>query len=164
MSQLPPDLESLLVQQVADRKRSHLKTAIGVPVLFVSLAAIAFFAFDPPEQNLWVLCAGTGLLGLLFFIPALGDPRDAKPLRQLRERAQDIVWIYAYVVRNKATSYILLRMADGKLVRLPARFGSEDVVLQALGSYLPHATTGFSPEREAQYRRDPSSLRRTVGA
>ena len=164
MSALPPDLEALLVQQVADRKRTHLKTAIGVPALFLALAAISYFAFDPPERNRWVLCAGAGLLGLLFFIPALGDPRETKPLRLLRERAQDVVWMYAHVVRNKGVSWILLRLADGKLVRLPAGFGSEDVVLRALGSYLPHATTGFSAEREVQYRRDPSSLRRTVRA
>ncbi|MCB9779430.1 MAG: hypothetical protein H6742_12760 [Alphaproteobacteria bacterium] len=163
MSELPPQLETLLVQQVVDRKRSYRKTAIVVPVLFLSLAAASFFALSPPERNLWVLCAGAGLLGLLFFIPALGDPRKARPLQLLRERPQEIVWIYAFVVRNKATSWILLRMADGKHLRLPVQFGGEDAVLQALGAYLPHATSGFSDERDAQYRRDPASLRRPVG-
>jgi hypothetical protein len=164
MSELPPDLESLLVEQVVDRKRTHRKTAIGLPAIFLPLALISSLALDPPEQNLWLLCVVAGLLGMLFFIPALGNPRDAKPLRLLRERAQDIVWTYAFVVRNRATSWLLLRMADGKSVRLPAKFGSENAVLDALAPYLPHATFGFTPEREAQYRRDPSSLRRSVGA
>jgi hypothetical protein len=163
MSELPPALEALLVEHIADRKRTHLKTAIGVPVFFLVMAALSYFVLGPPERNLWVLCVGIALVGLLFFIPALGDPRGAKPLRQLRARAQDIVWIYALVVRNKATSWILLRMADGKLVRLPAKFGAEDELLQALGRHLPQATTGFSAEREAQYRRDPGSLRRPLG-
>lgn len=118
----------------------------------------------PPERNLWVLCVGMGLLGLLFFIPALGDPRAATPLRVLRDRPQDIVWFYAHVIRNKATSWILLRMANGKLVRLPAKFGAEDALVRALAAHLPHATFGFSSERDAQYRRDPGALRRKVGA
>lgn len=41
-----------------------------MPAIFLSMAAITYFALDPPEQNLWVMCAGAGLLGLLFFIPA----------------------------------------------------------------------------------------------
>jgi hypothetical protein len=163
MSELPPDLEALLVEHVADRKRTHLKTAIGVPAFFLILAALSYFALGPPERNLWVMCVGIAMVGLLFFIPALGDPRRAKPLQQLRARGQDIVWMYTFVVRNKATSWILLRMADGSLVRLPAKFGAEDALLHALGRHFPQATTGFSAEREAQYRRDPGSLRRSAG-
>jgi hypothetical protein len=163
MCELPADLEALLVEHVADRMRTHLKTAIGVPTLFLILGALSYFVLRPPERNLWVLSVGIALVGLLFFIPALGDPRAAKPLQQLRARGQDVVWMYALVVRNKATSWILLRMADGSLVRLPAKFGAEEALLQALGRHLPRATTGFSEEREAQYRRDPGSLRRPAG-
>ena len=164
MSELPPELESLLLEQVADRKRTYRKTAIGMPLIFLPMGAMTYFTLDPPEQNLWTVCIAAGLLGMLAFIPALGDPNQAKPLKLLRERAQDIVWMYAFVVRNKGTSWILLRLADGKLVRLPTKFGSENAVLDALGPYLPHATSGFSPEREAQYKRAPDSLRRSAGA
>jgi len=164
MSELPPELESLLLEHIADRKKTHLKTAIGMPAIFLPMAAMAYLALDPPEQNLWMMCVAAGLLGMLAFIPALGDAKQAKPLQLLRGRAQDIVWIYALIVQNKATSWILLRLANGKLVRLPAKFGSENAVLDALGPYLPHATSGFSPEREALYRQDPNSLRRSVGA
>ena len=128
------------------------------------MGALAFFVLDPPARNLWVMCVGAALLGMLFLIPALGDPKQAKPLQLLRQRSQDIVWMYPLVVPNKATSWILLRTSDGKLVRLPTKFGSENAVLAALAAFVSHATAGFSPEREAQYRRDPSSLRRAVGA
>jgi hypothetical protein len=164
VTDLPPELEALLTEHIRDRKRTHLKTAIGVPALFFTLAPVSYFVLGPPERNLWVLCVGMGLLGLLFFIPALGDPRAATPLRVLRDRPQDIVWFYAHVIRNKATSWILLRMANGKLVRLPAKFGAEDALVRALAAHLPHATFGFSSERDAQYRRDPGALRRKVGA
>ncbi|MCB9596876.1 MAG: hypothetical protein H6719_29405 [Sandaracinaceae bacterium] len=160
MSQLPPQLESLLVEHIAVRKRTHLKTAIFMPLFFLPLGALTFFVLDPPERNLWVMCVGAGLLGLLFLIPALGDPKQAKPLQLLRERRQDIVWMYPLVVRNKATSWILLRTSDGGVVRLPAKFGSEEALLEALAAFVPSATAGFSPELEARYRSDPSSLRR----
>jgi len=37
-------------------------------------------------------------------------------------------------------------------------------VLFALANWLPHATTGFKPERMLQFQRDPKSLRRAIEA
>ena len=160
MTELPADLEALLVQQIADRKKSFRTAGLTGPAVFFPMGVLVYFFLDPPARNLWVMCLGAGLLGMLMLIPGLGDPRKAKVLQELRRRAQDVVWMYVRINQgNGAMSWVLVHLVDGKVLRLPTKNGSEGIVIEALARFLPHATTGFAPERAQAFKRDPKSLR-----
>jgi len=159
---LPPDLEALVIEQIRDRKKTWRVGAITMVLLMLVLGAISHFALSPREGQGVVALAGMGVVvGLLLFLPSLGDPAKAKILRVLRERGSQIVWMYVHQQRGQsAASWVVLGFDDGKLDRVDATIGKEDVVLRALTVLAPRATLGFSPELRARFDQAPASLRR----
>lgn len=162
MATLPPDLESLLVEQIREAKRGWRAGAITMVLLMLVLGAIAWFAIEPPQGQRIAALAGFGVLvGFLLFIPSLGDPAKARILETLRTRADRIVWLYVFTQRGQgAGSWIVIGFDDGKRDRITAAMGREEEVLRAISTLAPRATLGFSPELEARFLRAPVELRR----
>jgi len=166
MTALPPELEALLVHHIRNRKKVWRWGSVTMVVMMVVLGAIAHFAFSPREAQGIVRLAGFGaIVGALFFLPSLGDPAKAKILRTLRDRRDDIVWLYVLQQRGQAAaSWVMIGLSDGKIERVHATMGEESTVLNALRAYAPQATVGFSPQRQTQFASSPASLRASSGA
>lgn len=162
MAALPPQLEALLVEAARERKKMWRTGAITMVLLMLGLGALSYFALDPPENVRVAALAGFGLVvGLLLFLPSLGDPKKAKILDVLRRRADAIVWMYVHVQRGQgAGSWIVIGFDDGTRDRADAVMGREEELLRALGALAPRATLGFSPATEARFLQAPASLRR----
>ena len=88
-------------------------------------------------------------------------------LRQLRRHPVQIVWVYSVVVQampfglmwsQRVCTHFWTVSGEQHCLYLPARHYR--VVNRLLQRLLPHATFGYSPEREAQYQADPETLRR----
>lgn len=162
MRPLPPELEALLVEAVRERKKMWRTGAITMVLLMVVLGALSFFALDPPQNVRVAALSGFGVfVGLLLFLPSLGDPTKAKILGTLRARADAIVWMYVFVQRGQgAGSWVVIGFDDGSRDRADAIMGREEELLRAMAAFAPQATLGFSPELEARFRQSPASLRR----
>jgi hypothetical protein len=161
---LPADVESLLIEQIRERKkmwRVGSLTMIGMMLVF---AAIAHFAFSSREaERIIALCGLGGIVGAVLFLPSLGSPKNAKILVTLRERAHDIVWMYVVKQTGQAAqSWVAVFFADGTRAQVTASLGKEDAVLNALVRLAPSATLGFSPELQARFAQAPASLRRAA--
>lgn len=98
-----------------------------------------------------------------------------RPLRHplldlLRHRPEDIVWVYSIVTQRlpfglqfqrKATLYFKLVDRGEHTVSLSAK--QAKAVSESLNARLPHATFGYSQEREQWYMASPLMLLRGEG-
>ncbi|MBK7396302.1 MAG: hypothetical protein IPJ34_08385 [Myxococcales bacterium] len=101
---------------------------------------------------------GVGLLYVAF------RPAEKHPaIVLLREHAPEIVWIYASTQRVNGVhsqTFLNFGLASGKqkMLAIGAKTDPEPL-LQRLHASIGHATFGYSPELEAQYKKTPASLR-----
>ena len=161
-TQLPASLEALILAQIRATRASLRTGGIAGAVVMLIIAAVTYFGLSGNDQGLWVLGAGLAPLGILFVIPSLLDPTKAKPLRLLRTRPGDVVWLYVRrITGSHNATLIMCGLNDGKFFGVPCEVGQEEHVLGALAAFLPHATTGFSPALEAKFRATPQALRRS---
>jgi hypothetical protein len=159
---MTPQLEALFVEQIRAAKGNWRNGGLTMIALMGLLALISYFGLGGREgTNLVALCAFGAVVGALFLIPSLGNPKNAKILGRLRTEAQRIVWLYVFTQTGRgAGSWILIGFEDGTRGRLPAIMGGENEVLRAVASLAPQATVGFSPAIEAQFKKSPVELRR----
>lgn len=114
----------------------------------------------------WGFLAAMVLLGVVLFVTAL-RPAEKEPAVLLLTTTPDrIVWAHVVEVRTNGqhTSTVLKLYTDaGKqlIAPLPRTEEGERRALALVREVAPRATTGFSPEREAQFAKDPASLRRS---
>ena len=156
MSQLPPSLETLIVAHVRKTRAELRKAGITGFLALAGLAVLVYFGLDGREHDMWVLCAGVAPLMLTLAIPSLLDPGKTAVLDVLRNRPTDIVWLYVRLITgSQSGAYVMCGMKNGKFVQVPCVVGEQDGVLRQLAAYLPHALSGFTPERDARFRRTP---------
>lgn len=159
MSQLPPSLESAIVTHVKKTRAELRNAGITGFLLFSAIAVGVYFGVSGREHNLWMLCAGAAPIMLTLAIPSLLDPTKTAVLEVLRNRPSDIVWLYVRVITgSQSGAYVMCGMKDGKFVQVPCVVGEQEGVLRQLAAYLPHAVAGFTPERDARFRRAPGSF------
>lgn len=95
------------------------------------------------------------------------DPRNAPLLKLLRERPHEIAWAYESQVTTKvygtavARAYhMIIRTIHGKVHAFTVRAGEPAMFLAWLSRLAPHATYGYSKEREKVFRANPRSFLR----
>jgi len=93
------------------------------------------------------------------------DPRNAPLLKLLRERPHEIAWAYESQVTTKVYStavarayHIIIRTMHGKIHAFTVRAGEPATFLAWLSRLAPHATYGYSKEREKAFRANPRSF------
>lgn len=156
---LPAALEALILSHIRKTRAELRNAGLTGFVLMVALALGVYFGVSGREHNLWVLCAGAAPLMLLLAIPSLLDPHKAAVLEVLCDRPSDIVWLYERIITgSQSGAYIMCGMKNGKFVQVPCVVGEQGKVLSDLAAYLPHATVGFTPDRDARFRRAPGSF------
>jgi hypothetical protein len=105
-----------------------------------------------------------GLIGLAMLYLVLRPASKHPAIAVLRDRASDVVWVYSSTQNVNgvhAQTFINLALADGKQRMLAIGKQTEpEPLLRRIQASIPHATYGYSPELEAQFKRQPSALRR----
>lgn len=108
-----------------------------------------------------------GSIGLYAMIYAMRSMRPQKiaVLRTLHERPRDIVWSHQYIVQNMPFGVEVFKTCD---LYLYTRHGHKDCIRvsskelahiqEALERDLPHATFGYTVQREQLYRVNPDML------
>ncbi len=113
-----------------------------------------------------------GLIGGAMCWTALVKQRpDRAPLMiALRNRPELVVWIYAQDVEVIVEGIrapvgdrnVIAKFADGSTIALTVKKEQADELLAALAQLATDATTGFTPEREEQFNKEPRSLARSM--
>jgi hypothetical protein len=104
-----------------------------------------------------------GIIGLLLLFVAFRPAASHPVIRLLRERPQDVVWVYpATQSVNGVPSQTFLNfgLVDGssKALAIGAK-NDPKPLLELARSSIPHATFGFSPETETRFKESPAALR-----
>ena len=111
----------------------------------------------------WVLSMTVLMLVAIKFLP----PRRRHPvLRLIRRRNDEIVWFHTHrLITSGGSSWsLVLRLANGRKRKaglMLDTFNDDDMetrVLDAVARLCPHATRGYSEDRERRYKADPLSL------
>jgi hypothetical protein len=109
----------------------------------------------------WLLGGAAVGLGIYIF------RREPKFMRVLRERPQDVVWVYeqpvalsrnGVVIRTTYVACIALVDKTLETLDLGVKSADCDAEIALAAARVPRATVGFSDERMAQFARDPRSL------
>jgi hypothetical protein len=137
--------------------------------IFVALLCfgIASLGFVDDTASLGVqlgLAIPFTIFGLFFLFVIFRSPTKHAAIKLLRN-SQDIVWVYVSTQSvNGVHSQTFLNFGNSAGTRKMLAIGKKtdpDPLLARLHTSIPHATYGYSAELEQQYKRQPSSLRRT---
>lgn len=149
----------------ADR---NLKLLIGLLAFVLGIWLGAWMT----NHFAWVWLAVTfailfGAFRLLFDVIQFWQPRSTQIMQLLHNQPTEIVWVYYVVTQklpfgiqfsHKATMYIWLMEKDCITLKL----NEKDVkpVYECLYDLLPHASFGYSQEKEQWYMANPAMLLR----
>jgi hypothetical protein len=156
MDKLAPFIEQL-------RKTGRISVIAGV--IFALFGGGLFFIPAKTSQDLYIklgIMAFFVLFGVVLVVIGLQDPTKHKALVTLQSAPKDVVWVYVQQVRRNGqhvASNLTLALASGKALSLPLQIGREKELQAVALDFVPHAHVGFDPAIEAQWKRDPASLR-----
>ena len=158
---------SIQLLRRAIRREWRLKLVASLLLLALGLA-FAYFYFG---LNIIVTLFGLtcSVLGIRFVFSLVRENRAGSPrlLYLLERRPGHIVWVYAVVTKrlpfglqfgSSCTMYFKLMDGDEVSVSLSAK--SQREVSKTLNRLLPHATFGYTRDREQWYMADPAMLLR----
>jgi hypothetical protein len=147
--------------------------SIAVAVLTLGLGALIALGQDADATTAtlviaWSFGALFGAVGVLLFWVALVklSPSRSPLLVALRERPSDLVWLYTQDVVVRAggatlpprNCVVYAKLADGSTVGVSVKKAKEQEMVGALRELAPAAVVGYTPEREARFKRDPRSV------
>lgn len=137
---------------------------IVVALLCFGIASLGFLDDTASLGVQLGLAIPFGLIGLGILVLAFRPPSKHPAIVALRDRPNDIVWVYTVdqVVNGvKSQTFIHLGLVDGKQRGLAIGAKTDpEPLLARLRALLGHATFGYAPELEAQFKKNPASLRR----
>jgi len=154
------------------RRTLQVKSLLALALLGIGVLLIFFFSKGlprPTEITVRVFGTMAGMSGLFIFMHVFRnlDVGRALVVRQLEEEPQDVVWVYHYITVNMPWGIELFRiitlhihLADGSKHAVFVKNDRLKELLGALQSLLPHATFGYSAEREQLFRANPELLRK----
>lgn len=156
---------NLLQQAAKKEQRTKLLSAIVLLVFAIALIALFF-----GKNN---FLSVIGLIALLFSVQ-FGYQYFRYPVIQqmplfvlLKRKPQDIVWVYSVVtermpfgfkINHNALMYFKLLDRDSICIAVPAE--RAEIISSGLNHLLPHATFGFSEDKEQLYMAAPEMLLR----
>ncbi len=105
-----------------------------------------------------------GFIGLALLYLSFRPAEKHAAIVILRDRPQEIVWVYSvaqHVNGRHSQTMLNLGLASGSQKSLAIGAATDPKpLLGQLEHSLPHATIGYSEELEAQFKKQPASLRR----
>lgn len=152
----------------AIRREQLLKLCFSLALGMAGFAmAYAFFQYS---ALLTILGLGCAVLGILYTRRALAQRRvdDSRLMRLLRYQPGQVAWVYSILterlpfglkVGSSCTLYFRLLDGGEISVGMPAR--DVRVVSRLLTRLLPHASFGYTKDREQWYLANPELLLRS---
>lgn len=142
----------------------------------LKVGCFSLLALSGAATMLWwrttsLLLFGLGLSlvlwgGFLLHRVLLRPADEQRLVALLKYQPDTIVWVYSLVIERlpfgfqffpSCTMYFKLADGDELSVGLPRQ--KVKMVSRVLNRVLPHATFGYTPEREAQFHQNPETLR-----
>lgn len=132
-------------------------TAVGL--LVMGITVLTYGAFE--RSLLWLLSGSLLACGALWWLWRLAAEQPVAAWYQLfANEPETVAWVYSLVTERlpfglkfsaSATLYLILNDGEELAATLPAK--DVKLVTKTLNRVLPQAEFGYSPEREAKYRR-----------
>lgn len=144
--------------------------------LVLILSGVAFLFFVPGSADIgakvsvYVLSGILFLLSILFFKEAYKKTKlNKQPVLQYIEfDPRQIVWVYSYVIETMPFGIRFLKMhtvyfyfKNGKYTTIRVSSDVHNKLMGDLRDRLPHASFGFTSEKEQLYKANPALLYRT---
>jgi len=165
MSKEDPTYEIKCIEQalIADR---NLKLLVSILVLIAGTWLLRYVIQD--FAWVWAILAIVAIYSgciLLSDVIKNWQPQRTKLIQLLQKEPEEIVWVYSIVTQKiplgiqfstKATMYFWLMEKDCITIKL----SEQDVKMVSLylNNKLPHASFGFSKEKEQWYMANPALL------
>lgn len=160
------------VQFIIDEIRKGKPLMIGTAVVLVGFAVGA--SFIPVEARAaayvpfikWGILAAFVVLAIAIVIQAMQPPEKAAIIQMITQTPDRIVWAHVLMKRTNGqhtATLLVVRTDAGKTLEAPIPMNAEGErrAMALIAQVAPRATTGFRPEYEEQFARDPASLRRS---
>ena len=158
----------ILRSAIAGELRSQILFAAAL--LATGLALLAFL-YD--RHFVWIvvgliLCICGGFVFMIWCKTRL--PEKSKLWLYLRDRPQEVVWIYSTVteimpfgVALFSRTHLVFNTLDGEKIYLQISLSKRKLLIVWLRRLLPQATFGYSAEREERFFKNPGQLIRPAG-
>jgi len=154
-----------LLRAIRREQRQKLAASAG---LLIGSALLALFSF---RHSMILSIAGLAgfVLGVKFVFRFAGRLRtdDIRLIRLLRDHPHRIVWVYSLVTerlpfgfRLTQNGILYFKLIDGDDISVSLSASDCKVISRFLNRLLPHATFGYSRDREQWYIADPRMLLR----
>lgn len=161
--------EIIYIAQLEKRARNQQLWVCGA--LFALGAFLLLYPLDTPRQTAHYFVWGSGvfflLLGCAFtgYLFRIGPFKSKSVADQLLEDPDAVVWVYHYIVQtmpfgvevSKMTT-VYFYLVDGNFHTLRVKLSRIDELFDQLKHRLPHATFGYSEEKDFLYKTDPRLL------
>ncbi|MDB4932804.1 MAG: hypothetical protein JWM10_5288 [Myxococcaceae bacterium] len=159
-----------LVSAALGRSR---RAMVILAVVVFGLGGLCSLALDehPTTGAIVIVALVAGffaMLGvLLLWVGFVKNSPQRSPLVvALRERPDDVVWIYLQDVAVDVSGIaapvqdanVIANLRDGSTVAITVQKSQAPALLAALAALAPGAATGFSEARQAQFKGSPGSL------
>ena len=83
----------------------------------------------------------------------------------ITQRSREIVWIYSMVIQRmpfgvqfSKQTYVYFKMLNNEEIVVSIPEKDLEGLMKTLNAYLPHATFGYSDDKELWYRADPAMM------
>lgn len=165
MEQVDKQIEAMVLLRKAMRQESRLQL-FSASFLLVFGAVLSYFFFN---QN--TLLSVLGLIAVfvgarlthLFFHQL--NVEENKLMHLLHEQPEKIVWVYSVVTERTPFGFQLFKhgllyfmLLDGDNISVSLPSAQLKIVSEGLNGMLPHATFGYTEEREVHYQKSPKML------
>ncbi|NJK83292.1 MAG: hypothetical protein HC912_05220 [Saprospiraceae bacterium] len=167
MEQIDKQIESMVLLRKAMRQENRWQLFTALLLLIVG-AALSYFFFN--QQTLLSILGLVGVLvgarlTHLFFHQLNVD--ETKLMRLLHHQPEKIVWVYSVITARSPFGFQLFKhgllyfmLLDGDNISVSLPSAQLKIVSEGLNGMLPHATFGYTKEREAFYQKAPERLLR----
>ena len=147
---------------------------IAIGIIIIAFGGVLFFLFtaDLPNQTVLLFrVVGGAIMGAGVYLFISGWNRLNVSLDRLvislKDNPREIVWFYSYMVINMPFGVHLFRLAtifiytvDKKKITLSVKEKELNNVMKILEKHLPHASNGYTIEKEQLYEANPALLYR----
>ncbi len=169
MEQIDKQIEAMVLLRRAMRQESRWQMMTALLLLLLG-AVLSYFFFN---QN--TLLSILGLVAVLvgarlthLFFHQLNVDKN-KLMHLLHEQPEKIVWVYSVVTERTPFGFQLFKhgllyfmLLDGDNISVSLPSVQLKIVAEGLNGMLPHATFGYTKEREVTYQKAPERLLKKV--
>lgn len=138
---------------------------ILVAVLCFGIGAVGFLDQTATIGLQLGLAIPFGLIGVFMLVVAFRPPHRHPAIVLLRDHSDQVVWVHSlaqHVNGVHSQTFLVFGTSNGKqkMLAIGAKTDPDPLLRLLHDGGLRHATFGHSPELEAQFKKNPASLRR----